>query len=1293
MNIRYVATSFIFCILSFTFPVQASIDKELAMQAAVNGKYMEAIQLFTQHRSSLEAGDYEALMHTNLWLGLAYAAENPNDTQAEQALVFALCAGLPKHYIEEAGLTCKADPVNLITSDLNANMLATGLAKLASQQLVLDEVKIAYRYLFVANKVLLEPLSKTKHAKRASALQQAGKNSNEPHETLGQLMTSLEAEAKKNQQQLISVALAGGKAAQDSNSPIFKNMESLIMRKQITEMLKSGVCRPETNAQVMLMVSKYQQNMGEDGVDFIKKATSLADKMDPEKDCGLASKGSKTKRQAMGLPRKELDEGKMFTRFAEKQICEFNKFNTEFKMSGVVETIANTFSTAMEAKRGTAMKRFNVVRESMIDFLTEYYQATEKLESELSQHARHGRLRSKIATCGENADLLAKLQEGLFFVFSRGGKSIEYYEKALTFALYIQDRNADTSLRASSTLISLRQLLAERYVRAGLNTKAAQQYREIAALMKQGDPHHQELELQPWTSALTSYAKFVQNGEIPLQGFLELAAIVATKQKKISDRAAKLAVMNDNERMQYEMQELIGKANIFVTEASNQMDVSAMLKVQGIVLPAKEMAQANAALGDMQAQIGKLMSPENIAKMMPSMEQFQAELGSNAMQDEFSMDVSGTQVENRWNLLNKNRQFQLGMAQAYIRAARFDDAKQWLARSPYRWEEMQSRYSDKLLAIEGYVTGLYHQARNEHQLASQYFRGAVEHWYFNPVSALDVISRVFPSNTFLLEQAAHHEVQHGDPAIAFAYIEIARQANLGNPRLYGYVSAEKLDRLQKTLEREYTQLLALAERNAAAESKQASYAKALEKSNKQRTKSARVAMGALLPLYTGLDPILPWLKDDDLQGFMKRMETFHTLASNRGLEIYRSKMLVTEKQRQIDEIKKEEETYDTVQLAKSDLAQELDDVFRSGTQSADERISSANILSSSRNVNWLDIESFKDKQKTLNPETAFLSYWLTNENLYVFAINHDRVKTDIFTLDEVYSDIANLNQAYDPKIANDLYLKLIEPYEGMFSKHLVIMTNGALQNVPFAALPYTSNSNSQKIYLGDRYLIRYAPGIEYALDRNPQPQAGNKLRNKLLILAPTEVSGADRLQEARAEAEAIAPLFKTDTFFDDQVTRSLVSEKIPQYSLLHYAGHAKLDEDMPDFSHLILAKDSTGQSSFYVNDIKKLPLQNLQLVVLSACESARTNAFNLNNEFSALNGAFLEAGVASVVASLHVVEDKVTASFMTHFYQKLKNGESKARAIQLAQQYVRENISADPANWAAFILSGQEGYL
>jgi len=1308
MKTRHTIISFIICTLSFSFSTYASVDKERALQAAVDGNYPKAIQLFNQHRSTLEPSDYEALMQLDVWLGLAYAATNEKDIQAEKSLVSALCRGLPQHYIEEAELDCKTKAVNLITSDLNAEMLAAGLAMLASQQFMLDEVKTPYRYLSVANKILLAPSSNIKHAERVvfrpgnnnkqnnnKRDNNKGKNHNSKSvDTFNQLMADLDAEEQTNKQQLMNEVLAGGSASLRRDNLASKQMQSLFMRKQIAKTLKKSVCqpgiKPQMTQQLKHMENQIQQQTGDDVSKFIAQATKLAKKLDPQKDCGPKSSHI-AQRKAQGLPQKALDEHKTFSRVAKKHLCQFDKPTPDVLMNRVVDSIANSFAAGMEAKRGTAMKQFNIAKESSIDRIMAYYQTVEKLEAGFSQRQKQHSLRATIATCGENNHLHSKLQTGVLSLISRGEQTLDYHEKAVNFSLYLQNRKADSTIQFHYDLISMRKFLAQRYVQAGLNHKAAQQYQEITQLIKQGEQGPQEIALPLFASVLISSAEFVKHNGGAVNDFLTLAELVTQKQNAVTARATKLTSMGKQERMQFEMQEMLTKTDI--NKTIHQLDINAILAEQGIALPADKMADMNTGFADIKEKIDTLLSPDMLAKHMPDINQIQAQLEANRPQGSVSMDMAGTQTEERWNQLNQQRQFQLQMARAYITIARREEAKHWLQRSPYSKTEAQHRYSNKVLAIENYVTGLYQQALNKHTLASDYFRNAIEHWYFNPVNALDILSEVFPSNTFLLEQAAHHEIQHGDPGTAFTYIEIARQANLGNPRLYGHLDAKKLGQLQKTLEQEYSQLVALAKKNAVAKNQQTAYSQALEQSHKQRSSSTRGAMGPLLPLYTGLDPMLPWLEDNHYYGFMKRMEIFQALYSNRGLEAYRSNMLVTEKQRQITEAKTQEAAYDPVQLANSDLAMEFDAVFRSGEQATDEKISATNLLSATKSSKWLDIDAINEQRKTLDPETAFISYWLNNKNVYTFALNRDRIQASIIPLDEIHQPIINLNRAYDRTIANVLYRKLIAPYEDMLRTHLVIMTNGALQNIPFAALP----DDNQNTYLGDRQLIRYAPGIEYALARHSQSPlqktATHHSQNKMLILAPTDVSGAARLQAAKVEAKAIAPLFQADTFFDDQVTRSLLNEKVPQYSLLHYAGHAKLDENMPDFSHLVLAKDNASQSSFYVNDIKKLPLRHLQLAVLSACESARTNAFNLNNEFSALNGAFLEAGAASVVASLRVVRDDVAAGFMTHFYQKLKNGESKARAMQLAQQYVRENVSPDPADWAAFILSGQEGYL
>ena len=45
---------------------------------------------------------------------------------------------------------------------------------------------------------------------------------------------------------------------------------------------------------------------------------------------------------------------------------------------------------------------------------------------------------------------------------------------------------------------------------------------------------------------------------------------------------------------------------------------------------------------------------------------------------------------------------------------------------------------------------------------------------------------------------------------------------------------------------------------------------------------------------------------------------------------------------------------------------------------------------------------------------------------------------------------------------------------------------------------------------------------------------------------------------------------------------------------------------------------------------------------------------------------------------------------MGYFYDALKSGVDKSEAVQIARQTIREKHSADPRDWAAFVLSGDD---
>ena len=96
---------------------------------------------------------------------------------------------------------------------------------------------------------------------------------------------------------------------------------------------------------------------------------------------------------------------------------------------------------------------------------------------------------------------------------------------------------------------------------------------------------------------------------------------------------------------------------------------------------------------------------------------------------------------------------------------------------------------------------------------------------------------------------------------------------------------------------------------------------------------------------------------------------------------------------------------------------------------------------------------------------------------------------------------------------------------------------------------------------------------------------------------------------------------------------------------------------------------------------------NSDLVVLSSCRSG----LGLIDEAEGVIGmqkSFFEAGAKSVVVSLWDVNDKYTSLFMQSFYKYISEGFDKSEALRKAKVFFKENYSANPYYWSAFVLSG-----
>ncbi len=214
-------------------------------------------------------------------------------------------------------------------------------------------------------------------------------------------------------------------------------------------------------------------------------------------------------------------------------------------------------------------------------------------------------------------------------------------------------------------------------------------------------------------------------------------------------------------------------------------------------------------------------------------------------------------------------------------------------------------------------------------------------------------------------------------------------------------------------------------------------------------------------------------------------------------------------------------------------------------------------------------------------------------------------------------------------------------------------------------------------------------------DRPPSPQTQRALRG----LGSTYDTGirVPRLVATRREADSIlatAPAGTTLRLLDFEASRArAMSPELASYRILHFATHGIVNNEQPGLSGIVLSMvDAQGrpQDGFLrLDDIYNLELP-VDLVVLSACNSALGKPVDGEGLIGLVRG-FMYAGARRVVASLWKVHDEATSELMAHLYEEmLHENRSPAAALRRAQiaMWEHEEWNA-PFYWAAFVLQGE----
>lgn len=347
---------------------------------------------------------------------------------------------------------------------------------------------------------------------------------------------------------------------------------------------------------------------------------------------------------------------------------------------------------------------------------------------------------------------------------------------------------------------------------------------------------------------------------------------------------------------------------------------------------------------------------------------------------------------------------------------------------------------------------------------------------------------------------------------------------------------------------------------------------------------------------------------------------------------------------------------------------------------------------------------FGDVLAGIPARTTLVQYHVLNDRFMIWSLRggniyFHQVKIGQRVLEALVKDLlaAVQDRKSDQRYLNlsrKLYQLLVQPVEQeiVASDRLVIVPGGILEELPFAGLLNPRNG---------RFLIEQLPiAIEPSSTLYISAVQSMKTRQRVSFTSLAVGNPAfDRslhpdlvsLPAAEREANALARRnTKSMVLTRGEATIAKFIQEINRHDLVHFGGHALMDESAPGGSRLLFAVSQDRSGDLFGAEIERLHLARPRLVVLSACSTGRGSYQGLEG-VSDLARPFLVAGVPTVLISLWQVEDRRSEVFWRIFYDQLFTGIDAGSALREAQLAIIHNGTTSlhtPDGWAGYRMVG-----
>jgi CHAT domain-containing protein/tetratricopeptide (TPR) repeat protein len=381
-------------------------------------------------------------------------------------------------------------------------------------------------------------------------------------------------------------------------------------------------------------------------------------------------------------------------------------------------------------------------------------------------------------------------------------------------------------------------------------------------------------------------------------------------------------------------------------------------------------------------------------------------------------------------------------------------------------------------------------------------------------------------------------------------------------------------------------------------------------------------------------------------------------------------------------------------------------------------------------VSLADVQS-----RLLDDGTTLLSFWLGGARGHAWVVTASSLRAyELPARARVDDAVARVRRALavPPAAGTDGAGEALRALAAMVlprdrswlrGSRLVVVADGSLHHVPFAALPDAAGRP-----LVARFEVTTVPSASVAAELRRQAAARVPAPRAVAVIADPVYDGADsrlhgpavataadaalvvatrdfgfadgrlpRLPFTRREALAITaldPAHSRATLDFGANLDAALSPDLASYRYVHFAAHGLLNDARPELSGLVLSLvDGSGrprQGLLTAPDVAQMHL-GADLVVLSSCRSAAGRDVR-GEGLVGLTRAFMAAGAPRVVASLWPVDDVASAHLMTDLYRGMLGPATlpPAAALRRAQLAMLGHRKwKAPYYWAGFQLQGE----